>query len=227
MWGGKTRSDLPDSLAPMPIGDAADLESGGGGGGGIGGIGASVTGWLSKAAAQLPSVAEQKAKLTGAVAAEPTTGLDRLDCCGGMSKKQRLLAFGASLVTAAICFILALTMLPTLVLMPRKVLLLLTLGNVSSMASFAFLRGPAVHLRSMVSPQNRMLTFGYVLSTVLTLYCTLVLKSALFTVIMAVIQVVVVFVFLGSYLPFGGRVASFVGSLFWRSTKSAASAITG
>ena len=70
----------------------------------------------------------------------------------------------------------------------RQFALCFTLGSGLYMASFALLRGPAVHLASMMSCERLPFTTSYLTSMLGTLYASLVARSQILTIIMASAQ---------------------------------------
>ena len=59
----------------------------------------------------------------------------------GMSRMQRYIAFGISLATTALLFILALLWLPVIAIAPSKFVTPFTLGSLILFMSFGFLHG--------------------------------------------------------------------------------------
>uniref|UniRef100_A0A669C2L7 Vesicle transport protein n=1 Tax=Oreochromis niloticus TaxID=8128 RepID=A0A669C2L7_ORENI len=64
-------------------------------------------------------------------------------CLPGMSRRQRLLAFGVCVSFSALCFGLSALYAPLLLLYARKFALLWSLGSVFAIAAAAVLRGPS------------------------------------------------------------------------------------
>jgi len=131
-----------------------------------------------------------------------------------LSKKQRILGFMTSLLLGAVCFGLALSFLPMLVINPRKFSLLFSLGSVFTISSFSFLYGPYNHLVHLFSKERLPFTLVYFSTLTATLYFAMGLQSALLTPIAAVLQVLALTWFVVSYIPGGKAGLSFFTKLF-------------
>jgi len=124
-------------------------------------------------------------------------------CLPSLSKKQRIIGFMTSLLLGTICFGLAVSFLPMLMLNPRKFSLLFSLGSVFSLSSFSFLWGPYNHLVHLLSKERLPFTIVYISSLGLTLYFAMGLQSAILTPIAACAQVIALVWFVVSYIPGG------------------------
>ena len=71
-----------------------------------------------------------------------------------LTKKQRIIGFMTSLILGMICFGLAVSLLPLLMLNPRKFSLLFSLGSAFTLSSFSFLWGPYNHLVHLLSRER-------------------------------------------------------------------------
>jgi len=120
-----------------------------------------------------------------------------------LSKKQRIIGFMTSLVFGTICFGMAVSFLPLLVINPRKFSLLFSLGSVFTLSSFSFLWGPYNHLVHLLSKERLPFTVTYITTLALTLYFAMGLQSAILTPIAACAQVVALVWFVVSYIPGG------------------------
>lgn len=149
--------------------------------------------------------------------------------CGGfmptLSKKQRLAGFVILLLGSLFCFGSAIFMLPVMLMQPRRFLLLLSVGNIFSIASFAFLRGPQAHFQHMFAPERSIITTVYLGATLGTMYSMLVLHSAMLTTLLALLQLGAVGCYFWSYLPGGSTSLRFMGSLFAKTATSVGSAM--
>ncbi|TPX34007.1 hypothetical protein SmJEL517_g03246 [Synchytrium microbalum] len=155
-------------------------------------------------------------RLNGLTGAQETSDVDWF----GLSLTQRLVGFGVCLLLAAICFLLAFFVgLPLMVISPSKFAVPYTFGSILAMASFALLRGPATHLKNLFSRERLPFTGLYFGSMALTLYFSMGLHSYLGTIFTAVIQIICLLYFLGSYVPGGTAGLTFLG-------RSATSAIS-
>jgi len=120
-----------------------------------------------------------------------------------LSKKQRVIGFMTSLILGMICFGLAVSLLPILLINPRKFSLLFSLGSAFTMSSFSFLWGPYQHMVHLLSKERLPFTTIYVSTLALTLYFAMGLQSAILTPIAAVAQVIALTWFVVSYIPGG------------------------
>jgi len=125
------------------------------------------------------------------------------DWLPSLTKKQRIIGFMTSLVLGMICFGLAVSFLPMLLINPRKFSLLFSLGSAFTLSSFSFLWGPYNHLVHLLSRERLPFTSIYVSSLILTLYFAMGLQSAILTPIAACAQVVALVWFVVSYIPGG------------------------
>jgi len=125
------------------------------------------------------------------------------DWLPSLTKKQRIIGFMTSLVFGMICFGLAVSFLPMLLINPRKFSLLFSLGSAFTLSSFSFLWGPYNHLVHLLSRERLPFTSIYLSSLILTLYFAMGLQSAILTPIAACAQVVALVWFVVSYIPGG------------------------
>ena len=121
-----------------------------------------------------------------------------------------------------ICFGLAVSFLPLLIVNPRKFSLLFTLGSVFTLSSFSFLWGPYSHLVHLVSKERLPFTLVYFTTLIATLYFAMGLQSAILTPIAAVLQVIALLWFVISYIPGGQTGLKWFTKLFTGFCKSAA-----
>lgn len=131
-----------------------------------------------------------------------------------LSKKQRIIGFMSSLILGTICFGLAISFLPMLLLNPRKFSLLFTLGSVFTLSSFSFLWGPYSHMVHLFSKERLPFTLVYLTTLIATLYFAMGLQSAILTPIAAVLQVIALLWFVISYIPGGQTGLKFFTKLF-------------
>ena len=137
-----------------------------------------------------------------------------------LSKKQRIIGFMTSLILGMICFGLAVSLLPMLMINPRKFSLLFSLGSAFTLSSFSFLWGPYNHLVHLLSRDRLPFTTIYLSSLILTLYFAMGLQSAILTPIAACAQVNVTLETISHFCPGGcpGMVCCFIYS--WRADRS-------
>lgn len=157
---------------------------------------------------------------------EPTCysrSVARLESClPEIDKTQRFALFVLFLLVSFICFALALSMLPLLILQPTKFLLCLTFGNICSMLAFIVLRGIRVHLSNMFSKEKRYISAVYVVSTICTIYVVLILQSTPLTLVLAIVQVGSIVSYFMSYLPGGSTALTLLTSLCSKTTQTVA-----
>jgi len=125
------------------------------------------------------------------------------ECLPSLSKKQRIIGFMSSLILGTICFGLAVSFLPMLVINPRKFSLLFSLGSLFTISSFSFLWGPYNHLTHLFSKERLPFTMVYFTTLIGTLYFAMGLQSAILTPIAAILQVIALVWFVVSYIPGG------------------------
>lgn len=121
-----------------------------------------------------------------------------------VTRAQRLVAGGACLLLAALCFGLAALYAPVLLLRARKFALLWSLGSALALAGGAILRGGAACgrlLRGEEVPSRSALL--YVAALGVTLYAALGLRSTWLTALGACVQVAALLAALGALLPRG------------------------
>lgn len=121
-----------------------------------------------------------------------------------VTRAQRLVAAGACLLLAALCFGLAALYAPALLLRARKFALLWSLGSALALAGGAILRGGAACgrlLRGEEVPSRPALLYAAALGV--TLYAALGLRSTWLTVLGACAQVAALLAALLALLPRG------------------------
>jgi hypothetical protein len=142
-------------------------------------------------------------------------------CLPSLSKKQRIIGFMGSLILGTICFGLAISFLPMLVINPRKFSLLFSLGSLFTISSFSFLWGPYNHITHLFGKERLPFTAVYFTTLIGTLYFAMGLQSAILTPIAAILQVIALVWFVVSYIPGGQTGLKFFTKLcsgFCRST---------
>ncbi|CAM9958640.1 unnamed protein product [Pylaiella littoralis] len=124
----------------------------------------------------------------------------------GMSYQQRFKGFVVALLLSVFFFVLAFVVgLPTIVLKPSKFALTFTLGSLFFMGSFAMLKGPTVHLKSMLARDRLPFSLAYVASMGSTLYACLVLQSFVIVVVCSGIQLLALAWYFLSFVPGGSQ----------------------
>ncbi|GMI04926.1 hypothetical protein TrLO_g15143 [Triparma laevis f. longispina] len=91
----------------------------------------------------------------------------------GLDYATRFRLFICCLLLSSLFFALGFIVgLPALALRPQKFALCFTFGSLTFMTSFAMLKGPAAHIKSMFQPDRIVFTCVYLLSMLLTVFCT-------------------------------------------------------
>ncbi|KAL9180037.1 hypothetical protein ACHAXT_008007 [Thalassiosira profunda] len=97
----------------------------------------------------------------------------------GMNYQQRFQVFSICLLLSAVFFSLGFFVgIPLLTVRPQKFALSFTCGSVTFMGSFAILKGPMEHLKSMLAADRIHFTAMYLGSMLLTLYLTFTVGGA-------------------------------------------------
>ena len=91
----------------------------------------------------------------------------------GMNYQQRLQVFVVALLVSALFFALAFIVgLPLITVRPQKFALSFTVGSITFMSSFAILKGPYEHFKTLMSGDRLHFTAVYIGSMILTIYLT-------------------------------------------------------
>lgn len=91
----------------------------------------------------------------------------------GMNYQQRLQVFVVALLVSALFFALAFFVgLPLITVRPQKFALSFTMGSITFMSSFAVLKGPYEHFKTLISGDRLHFTAVYIGSMILTIYLT-------------------------------------------------------
>ena len=91
----------------------------------------------------------------------------------GMNYQQRLQVFVVALLVSALFFALAFIVgLPLITVRPQKFALSFTMGSITFMSSFAILKGPYEHFKTLLSGDRLHFTTIYIGSMILTIYLT-------------------------------------------------------
>ncbi|XP_037314509.2 vesicle transport protein SFT2C [Pungitius pungitius] len=131
-------------------------------------------------------------------------------CLPGMSRRQRLVAFGACASFSALCFGLSALYAPLLLLYARKFALLWSLGSLFAIAAVAVLRGPSRLAAGVPTSPGAAV---YLCALTGTLYAALSLHSTALTALGAALQVAVIVGYVLSLLPGGSAGIRFVGGM--------------
>lgn len=139
-----------------------------------------------------------------------------------LSRLEKIIGFACCLAASLMCFMLGVFMFPVLALKPRKFTLLWTMGSVLFVVSFGILQGPRAYVSHLTSRDRIAFTSVFFGSVVFTLYCALVIKSTILTIIASIVEVFAILYYTISYFPFGAATltwftsyfAGYVGGLF-------------
>ncbi|XP_023139719.1 vesicle transport protein SFT2C [Amphiprion ocellaris] len=131
-------------------------------------------------------------------------------CLPGMSRRQRLVAFGVCVSFSVLCFGLSALYAPLLLLYARKFALLWSLGSLFAIAAAAVLRGPSRLAAGLPTSPGAAV---YLCALGGTLYAALSLHSTALTALGAALQVAVIAGCLVSLLPGGSAGIRFMGGM--------------
>ncbi|CAH2352409.1 protein transport protein Sft2p [[Candida] railenensis] len=129
-----------------------------------------------------------------------------------LSRFEKILGFLCCLGGSLLCFVVCFFLFPVLALKPRKFGLIWSLGSLLFVCSFGILQGPYSYTRHLVSSDRIIFTsvfFGSVLSTI---YCSVVLKSTILTILASIVEIFAVAYYILSYFPFGAQTVTWFSS---------------
>ncbi|KAL0078798.1 Got1/Sft2-like family-domain-containing protein [Phycomyces blakesleeanus] len=119
----------------------------------------------------------------------------------GLTKMQRLYAFGACFVAGMLISILSTLMLLTLNVTGFAILY--TIGNVISLFSLTFIIGIPKQIKTMFAPVRFWATTTYIALLVLTLVLSITLKVFALSIVLVIIQFCALVWYSASYIPYG------------------------
>jgi len=193
IWGGEKKNDDGDIS-----GDSVDLES--------------QTSLLDSANGFFSQLKSSVSETTG-VGQQETSMF-------GLSYQTRFKGFVATVMISVFFFFMAFSVgMPVMVVRPSKFAFCFTLGSMLLMSSFALLKGPGAHLRSMITMAQLPFTICYLGSMGFTLYSALVARSYILVVISSSLQIATLGYYLLSYLPAGSAAGKLFLSMFVRTAK--------
>ncbi|XP_070560693.1 uncharacterized protein [Ptychodera flava] len=134
--------------------------------------------------------------------------------CPSLTKKQRIIGFMGCLAAGIFCFVVAGFFAPFILVKARKFALLYTLGSLFTISSFSLLWGPWNHVKHLFSAARLPFTTTYLGSMFATLYFAMVMKSTIFTVLSASIQIIALIWYVVSYIPGGQTGLKFFTKIF-------------
>lgn len=127
-----------------------------------------------------------------------------------LSRFERYSGFFILLLGSVACFVLGFFLFPVLTLKPRKFVMLWTLGSVLFFLSFGVLQGPVSYMKHLTSKERLPFTVVFLISQVGTIYCAVVLKNTILTLIMGIVEVLAILWYTASYFPFGAQTMQYI-----------------
>lgn len=122
-----------------------------------------------------------------------------------LSRFERYMGFGLLIIGSVGCFALSFFLLPVLSLKPRKFIMLWTLGSLLFFISFGVLQGPVSYIKHLSSKERLPFTIVFVTSQLLTIYCAVILKSTILSLITGLVEILSILWYSASYFPFGAQ----------------------
>ena len=122
-----------------------------------------------------------------------------------LSRFERYAGFILLLLGSVACFALGFFLFPVLTLKPRKFVMLWTLGSLLFFLSFGVLQGPVAYIKHLASKERLPFTVVFVLSQISTIYCAVVLKNTILSLLMGIVEIMAILWYTASYFPFGAQ----------------------
>ncbi|KAI8087469.1 Got1/Sft2-like family-domain-containing protein [Thamnidium elegans] len=122
----------------------------------------------------------------------------------GLSKSQRMFAFGGCFVAGTI-----LSILSTLILLGGNVAafaIIYSCGNVISLFSLTFIIGIPKQMKTMFAPVRFWATVTYIVLLALTLAMSIWLKNFVLSIVLVIIQFCALIWYSASYIPYGREI---------------------
>lgn len=129
-----------------------------------------------------------------------------------LSRFEKIMGFACCLGASLLCFVICIFMFPILALKPRKFGLLWSMGSLLFVVSFGILQGPVNYTKHLLSSLRIVFTTVFFASVLSTLYCAVVLKSSILTIITSIIELFAIAYYTFSYFPFGAQTLTFFSS---------------
>ena len=113
-----------------------------------------------------------------------------------------------------------------LVFAPQKISMLLNLGSICMLSSFAVLKGGFYNyfikelLLNQDDKKRRLYTIGYFASIILSLYASLILKSYLLTLLTMIVEMTLLLYFVCASFPGGQTGLNYLMSTIWGFVKT-------
>lgn len=129
-----------------------------------------------------------------------------------LSNFEKIVGFAMCLGGSILCFVISFFMFPVLALKPRKFGVLWSLGSVLFVLSFGILQGPRKYTSHLLSSSRIGFTAVFFGSVLATLYASIILKSTILAIIMAIVELFSILYYTVSYFPFGAQTLTFFTS---------------
>lgn len=120
-----------------------------------------------------------------------------------LSRVEKVIGFGCCFGASVLCFAMSFFLFPVLALKPRKFGLLWSMGSFLFVISFGILQGPNAYIKHLCGKDRILFTTVFFASVISTMYCAVVLKSTILTIVACVVEVFAILYYVVSYFPFG------------------------
>lgn len=130
-----------------------------------------------------------------------------------LSRWDRMLIFGLTFGGSVCCYLICIFLFPILSLKPRKFAFLWSLGSILFLVSFGVLQGVKPYLLHLFLSTRIIFSVVFITSIVMTLICSVGLKSTLLSLIFAVIQLLSAIWYTVSYFPLGKQTLNLASSV--------------
>ncbi|EGV63310.1 SFT2-domain-containing protein [Yamadazyma tenuis ATCC 10573] len=130
-----------------------------------------------------------------------------------LSRWDRMLIFGLTFGGSVCCYLICIFLFPILSLKPRKFALLWSLGSILFLVSFGVLQGTKAYILHLFSSTRIIFSIVFITSIMMTLVCSVGLKSTLLSIIFAVIQLLSAIWYTVSYFPLGKQTLNLASSV--------------
>jgi len=121
----------------------------------------------------------------------------------GMTFMQRMTSFVVCLILGAILFFYSLTRLLFIAFNPVGFVVPYVLSNFIFFFMFGFISGFKTYFRNLFSKNKRVFTGTFVITTIMTMYVSLALKSGFYNLFFAVVQSISFVCFVITFFPGG------------------------
>eukprot|EP00761_Pharyngomonas_kirbyi_P012318 gb/GECH01012345.1/.p1 GENE.gb/GECH01012345.1/~~gb/GECH01012345.1/.p1 ORF type:complete len:187 (+),score=21.16 gb/GECH01012345.1/:1-561(+) len=132
-----------------------------------------------------------------------------------LTREQRVMGCLGCIGLGVLCILISLSILPSVVLLPRKFAFLFTIGNVLCIAGVTFLVGIKKQFQSMFDPSRAVSSAIYILSTILSLVIALKVGHVILVICMVIVQLGAFTWYTLSYVPFAQSMLSSMARWTW------------